>query len=38
MIKEPKKVDQKNVDLQSNTWDMVKSVASNEKSNNGKML
>ena len=35
---ENKKVDPKNVDLQSNTWDMVKSVASNEKSNNGKML
>jgi len=33
-----KKVDPKNVDLQNKTWDMVKSVASNEKSNNGKML
>ena len=33
-----KKVDPKKVDLQSETWDMVKSVASNEKSNNGKML
>ena len=32
-----KKVDQKN-DLQTKTWDMVKSVASNEKSNNGRML
>ena len=38
MIKEPKKVDPKKVDLQSETWNMVKSVASNEKSNNGKML
>ena len=33
-----KKVDLKKVDLQSDTWNMVKSVASNEKSNNGKML
>jgi len=33
-----KKVDPKKVDLQSETWDMVKSVASNEKSNNGRML
>ena len=32
-----KKVDQQN-DLQTKTWDMVKSVASNEKSNNGRML
>jgi len=35
---ENKKVDPKKVDLQNETWDMVKSVASNEKSNNGKML
>ena len=33
-----KKVDPKKVDLQNDTWNMVKSVASNEKSNNGKML
>ena len=33
-----KKVDPKKLDLQNETWDMVKSVASNEKSNNGKML
>ena len=33
-----KKVDPKKVDLQNETWNMVKSVASNEKSNNGKML
>ena len=42
-LKEPKKVDQQkviaeNLGLQENTWNMVKSVASNEKSNNGKML
>jgi len=33
-----KKVDPKKIDLQNETWNMVKSVASNEKSNNGKML
>ena len=33
-----KKVDQVQNDLQTKTWDMVKSVASNEKSNNGRML
>jgi len=38
MTKDQKKVDPKKVDLQVETWDMVKSVASNEKSNNGKML
>ena len=32
------KLNEKKVDLQSDTWNMVKSVASNEKSNNGKML
>ena len=36
-LEKTKKVDQKN-DLQTKTWDMVKSVASNEKSNNGRML
>ena len=33
-----KNVDQVQNDLQTKTWDMVKSVASNEKSNNGRML
>ena len=33
-----KKVDPKKIDLQSETWGMVKSVATNEKSNNGRML
>tara|TARA_B100000963_G_C22579965_1_gene650346 strand:- start:277 stop:1314 length:1038 start_codon:yes stop_codon:yes gene_type:complete len=33
-----KEVDQKFKDLQTVTWDMVKNVASNEKSNNGRML
>jgi hypothetical protein len=37
-LKETKKVDPKKVDLQVETWDMVKSVATNEKSNNGRML
>ena len=37
-MKVNKKVDQVQNDLQTKTWDMVKSVASNEKSNNGRML
>ncbi len=37
-LEKPKKVDPKKIDLQTKTWDMVKSVASNEKSNNGRML
>ena len=37
-MKIDKKQNQPQVDLQTTTWDMVKSVASNEKSNNGRML
>ena len=37
-LEKAKKVDPKKVDLQTDTWNMVKSVASNEKSNNGRML
>ena len=37
-LEKTKKVDQKFQDLQNVTWDIVKSVASNEKKNNGRML